>query len=341
MEDYAIIIGVEHYEDSSFSHLKGATNDANDFKDWATDPNGGNIKAENCKLLLSNDGLTELFQKHIEDEASKLLTSAKADQENARRLYFYFSGHGLGVKLDEVALIPTDWKQMLGNRAIASKGYHDAILQYGIFEEVFFFLDCCRSRKVNIRPQGSALYSPGMSQNSKTTQSFVVFATQHWESAYESDLENEDDTRQNGFLTKALINGLKGEAALENGEITIQSLKGYLKSEVSKIADEHNKIQKPRFEHSFNDEATVISKVAIPADTTGEINTIIIFSDDTVGPFIILDKNLKVIGPWNKENGDWNLTLGSGLHLIKDQGSEKQMPIEIKRRANEVKNVTF
>src|SRR6056297_881100 len=109
MEDYAIIIGVEHYEDSNFSHLNGPTNDAVDFKDWAIDPLGGGIKEGNFKLLLSNEGFTQLFQKQIEDETSNLLNSAKIERQNARRLYFYFSGHGLGVSLDEVALIPTDW----------------------------------------------------------------------------------------------------------------------------------------------------------------------------------------------------------------------------------------
>ena len=343
MEDYALIIGIEHYEDqSSLRPLQGATNDAKEIYAWMTSQDGGNIKPENCTLLLSEEGFTKLFQKHIEEELVKVITKARAKQNESRRFYFYFSGHGLGVSLSNVSLLVTDWQELLAHRGISSKLCQESILEAGIFDEILFFLDCCRSRKININPQGGRIWTPGTNPRAKKTQAFTAYATTHWDVAYEDDIEDENGITRHSYFTKALLNGLKGEAAdKDSGEITLALLKGHLKDETYELAQMNGRRQIVKFEHTFDSEDAVIARVPQIGNTVLSHNICINFSDNTSGPFIIEDGSLNQIGSWTKQQGEWKVKLDPGLYLLTDQGTNESMSLKIKTLMTEIKHVKF
>ena len=55
---YAIVIGIDRYP--GFRDLGGACNDAEAFAEWLTDPNGGDVPAENVRTLLGRGLITEV-----------------------------------------------------------------------------------------------------------------------------------------------------------------------------------------------------------------------------------------------------------------------------------------
>src|ERR1043166_7237804 len=89
--DFAVVVGVEHYEHCK--QLHGAHRDAEAFHDWLCDKDGGGLERHNAELILSDPGMQKPDQADIDALLLKLLRTA-CDRGGARRLYFYFAGPG-------------------------------------------------------------------------------------------------------------------------------------------------------------------------------------------------------------------------------------------------------
>jgi uncharacterized caspase-like protein len=323
-EDYALIVGVEHYQSKSLSQLPGAINDAKDFYDWVTSDEGGKVDSDNCTLLTSKEELSAVMIAQIENEINNKCNEAR-DNKNGGRFYFFFSGHGLGVNARETALIPTDWVDGLP-RAMATDVWKQSILERGAFREVLFFLDCCRGRKVNLLPSSNGLYNAKAAEDIEDLKDFVAQATSYLDVAYEA----ENGTRKNGFFTTALLRGLKGDAADEKGVITFEGLKNYLESETSVVAQQFNKRQKARVNYSHSADAVFV-KVGKHKDE----NVTILLTRPENGPFKIEDHSFKKVADYDGADEQWNLSLPNGLYTIIDaKGNEKNIRIKIDSNTN-------
>ena len=111
-QDFAIIIGIDGYPQLPL--LNGAHEDAMEFKKWLVSPDGGWLpdSDSNIQILLSPDGIVanpaKAFPK--KDDIDIALDSFGLGNPNfegriGRRLYFYFSGHGVGPNFDDVAIL--------------------------------------------------------------------------------------------------------------------------------------------------------------------------------------------------------------------------------------------
>src|SRR5438132_776583 len=101
--DYAIVVGIGRYPLLK-KDLEGSVKDAEEFGAWAMD--GGQVPEKNVRWILSDTppkpGARPVLEE-IDRTFAELFKQAK--DTPARRLYFYFAGHGCSAASDHVALL--------------------------------------------------------------------------------------------------------------------------------------------------------------------------------------------------------------------------------------------
>lgn len=234
--DYALLIGIDKY--SRLPTLSGAREDATRIAHWLLSPDGGGLKPENIELITSPDELPS-----DPDDAvpiQKYIDKAFRDRFRIfepiprRRLYFYFSGHGYGATVNDVGMLmaPADTKQI--NLNIGLKPYLEFLCTWNFFDEIIFFLDCCRDSGLS----GSAVAptfagSLGNPPSQPNVESFIVLATNHGRKAFE--VWDENMQKKRGLLTEIILEGLH-EAVDAEGRITAKSLGEYIQKYVPQKA---------------------------------------------------------------------------------------------------------
>lgn len=332
--DFAVVIGVSHYK--GLTKLQGPDDDAQKFYDWLTNDSEGSIPAENCHLILSKEDSLTPIQDEIDTAFAQILEGFKSGGKEGRRLYFYFSGHGLGIDWNETALVLPKWTDILRNYALSSSGYLKTLIQCGYFKEVFFFLDCCRNRMVGVN--GAQPLFANIKPATGTTEcvSYVFSATEFDNKAFEAVIQPGngsllDNNRTQGLFTTSLMNGLKGAAA-ENGKVTTTSLTDYLKRNLPELAKSVQKIQIPRFhtENAGND-VTIVEGIK-----PQEISLKISFKGNH-RIVILEDADLNIIKEENTEHGSWTVSVKKKYYAIFNKGeADMAKAIRIDGTQNEV-----
>jgi Caspase domain len=244
---FALVVGINDY--SRYNPLKGPIADAEDFIRWLCDEtDGGGLPDDNCRRILcvSKPGDPEAVQDRIDDEFEHLMRLVKGP-DPAQRLYVYFSGHGIAPARLATGMCASNWDESWGkDRALNSQQYMEALLQSGRFLEVIMFLDCCRVRLVSSRGRGPAGW-PVNPQNSGRCKQFQAEAAQFTNKAYEAAIETQDAPAPlvRGYFTRALLTALRGAAAVPAGGVPATTLKGYLESEVPRLALIDGYVQEP------------------------------------------------------------------------------------------------
>lgn len=320
--DYAIVVGVSHYE--KITTLSGPENDALEIQKWLLDPQGGNIPEANCHMILSTANLQHPVQQDIDSFFNKILNKITKGEKIKRRLYFYFSGHGIGIDWQQTALVLPAWTEFMRNCALSASEYLNTIVEFGQFYEVFFFIDCCRNRMLGVRGAfpGFAIIKP----NDETAKcnSFGFFATEFDNKAFEAinqpgngSLLDNNHTR--GLFTVCLLNGLRGGAADLEGRVTVTSLVDYLTLHLPKLAGEHKKRQNPKFQIvTGGKEVIIVDGFEI---NIKKLN--ITFKSD--GRDVVLeDPELNIIKNDNTANGSWIIPVKKGVYCIYYADNKKE-----------------
>src|SRR6478609_358434 len=98
VKDYAVVVGIGKY--SSLKKLNGPIVDAKNFKAWLEKESGGNLPGDNIHPILFDVEPPERpLQNDIDDAMVKIFNAATVT--GFRRLYFFFAGHGIGIKWNE------------------------------------------------------------------------------------------------------------------------------------------------------------------------------------------------------------------------------------------------
>lgn len=229
---WALVIGVDQYRDGNITSLRGAANDAAALKKALVDYGG--FPADQVVMLSTDQG--EQYQPtriNILTYLSNLASQVPKDG----LLLVAFSGHGI-EREGQAYLIPMDARltddiSLLEESAISVARMH-ARIRTAHVGQVVVLLDACRNdpggRSDSINPL-SAAYVRGFNFDvrNREVQAFAtVYATAVGQRAYEYQ-----DKRQ-GYFTWAVVEGLKGGAANERGEVTLASLVKYVEALVSK-----------------------------------------------------------------------------------------------------------
>src|ERR1051325_1135729 len=257
--DFAIVVGIDEYR-APLRRLKGAFNDAEAFYAWLCDENGGAVESRHIKRVpLQASG--EATQRDIDAKLDEILAEASV-RGGARRLYFYFSGHGAGNRRshDDVALLLTQPPKASGRTtlppsrgtgarlALSTDEYSSALRATGLFDEVAIFVDCCRAAAhpvVGLAPRlQKAKKATDPVVNPRSATKFVAYATAARKLAFE--LAGPD--RWQGIFTRCLMAIFHRTSS---DGILARDLKDLLHQDVRQMARRCNIDQHPEVHNGF------------------------------------------------------------------------------------------
>lgn len=252
--NYAIVIGIDHYEKKP---LSGAVADAKAFANWLETKGG--VQQENLKLFVSNSEDMLVSGPEIDIAIDKINRAARNNNET-NRLYFYFSGHGIGVTFDNTALCLRLWPALI-NHCISGLDYRTWFTNAGAFDEVLIFFDCCREHDTLIKGNSPA-GSWNLPIGNRNPKVLICNSTAYGKLSYEvimdpltektSDSgaetdgppkESESDKKRGAFTT-FLIDSLNGDADSDGtGQITALTLKDHIRNNFKSHAEKFKKTQ--------------------------------------------------------------------------------------------------
>jgi Caspase domain len=337
-DDYALVVGINHYP--NFRNLEGAIEDAQDFAKWLFDESdGGGLDSQRCQVVTSHPDPVRPIHEEIDEALFKIFDGL--GNNHGRRFYLYFSGHGLGRSNLGADLCLAKWSKKWWRRAaLDSLDYMKLILGSGKFGEVVFFLDCCRVREINASGLPSSLDYVRPDEIAGQGRQFIAYATEFQNSAYEAAKSNGgtgDDAVVRGHFTRALMNGLRGGAAIVTGGVPAARLKEYLELHTPRIAAEHNQKQTPEVINAFLSGKAADFGSYKPLD---KINVTIRFKAGRTGVVILEGPGLEEIKREDASTSPWDLHLERGWHSLRDLTTQEEKQFRVDS-PEEVSNVEF
>lgn len=229
---YALVVGVDKYADTQITTLGGASNDARSLADALVRYAG--FPADQVILLDTNQPADrQPTRGNILRRLSNLATVVPKDG----LLLFSFAGHGM-ERGGQAFLLPSDAQvsddvTLLEQTAVNVLTVRDWVKKSGV-RQVLLILDACRNDPGGRAEADNPLtetYTRGFNFNTRNRE-VEAFAT-----IYATDLGHrayEYTEKKQGYFTWALVEGLKGAAANERGEVTLNGLINYLQVRVPK-----------------------------------------------------------------------------------------------------------
>ncbi|SHM81268.1 caspase domain-containing protein [Mucilaginibacter sp. OK098] len=281
--DFAIIVGINEYQE--LPTLNGPISDAQEFQKWLINPSGGDVPEGNCKFILAGKNPFIPTQDLIDAALDEIIS----DGNQKRRLYFFFAGHGIGIDWNSNGLCLPSWTTRFRNKSISSKEYLNYTVGSDFFEEIYFFLDCCRDRLINAiaLPPTLGLAKP----RGDGVTSLVLYASDFDNPANEAPDKDMSSTVR-GYFSQALVGGLNGGAADADGNITVNSLINFTQLKTAELAQADQQVQ--TVTHQFNGAGITMDQVYIKKGVAPRI-TAVTFNFQTAGRVEILNSDLQPI----------------------------------------------
>ncbi len=245
---YALVVGVDKYADTQITTLGGASNDARSLRDALVEHAG--FPADQV-ILLSTDQPAERqpTRGNILRRLSNLASEGAVPKDGL--LLFFFAGHGM-ERGGQAFLLPSDAQvsddvTLLEQTAVNVLQVKDWVRKSGV-RQVLMILDACRNDPAGRAEADNPLtesYTRGFNfdRRNREIEAFVtLYATAIGKRAYEYR------EKKQGYFTWALVEGLRGAAANDKGEVTLDGLVKHLEERVPKqVALDlgKGKVQKP------------------------------------------------------------------------------------------------
>ena len=229
---WALVIGVDKYTDPQISPLKGSDNDARLIADALVRYAG--FPQDQVILLSTGQPLErQPTRVNILRRLSNLSTAVPKDG----LLLISFAGHGM-EREGQAFLLPSDAQisdqiSFLEETAISINRVKERIKQTGV-KQVLVLLDACRNDpggRADAPNTLSNAYTSAFSfdvRNREVLAFATMYATGIGQRAYEYT------EKKQGYFSWAVVEGLKGSAANEKGEITLSQLVKYVQDNVPK-----------------------------------------------------------------------------------------------------------
>jgi hypothetical protein len=234
-DDYALIIGIEKYDD-----LPAATYAESDAKAAARFVQALGVPARNMVTLTGERATRSGLSKQLEGWLAN-----NADGNST--VYFYYSGHGApDPKNGQAYLVPIDGDpQYLTQTAYPLKRLY-ADLGALKARRVIVMLDSCFSgaggRSVLAKGARPLVNNVDTGFNSGDGKIAVLAASGA------DQISGTDDDTGHGLFTQYLLEGLNGAAKNSSGQVTLKSLYNYLKPKVMDDAHRANRDQVPQLQ---------------------------------------------------------------------------------------------
>ena len=229
---WALVIGVDKYIDPQISPLKGSDNDAQMIANALVRYSG--FPQDQVILLSTNQPVErQPTRVNILRRLSNLSTTVPKDG----LLLVAFAGHGM-ERAGQAFLLPADAQisdsiSFLEETAISMTRVKSWIKETGV-GQVVLLLDACRNdpggRADAPNPLSNAYVNAfNFDVRNREVQAFAtVYATGIGQRAYEYT------EKKQGYFSWAVVEGLKGGAANDKGEVTLSQLVKYVQEAVPK-----------------------------------------------------------------------------------------------------------
>lgn len=239
---WVMAVGINEYKNSSYD-LIYAVSDARSFI-TAIEETAADLFPKIHTFLITNDDADK-------EKISSTFNLIKEKSQGDDVFIFFFAGHGIAMedpKTDRIEFffIPYDVTQMtdinkLSESAIAGPEFVKYVGSLPARKQ-FFILDACNSGALNsaFGVRGAA-EEIALAHLNRSAGSTLIAASR------DDQLALEFSQLGQGALTKAMLDGLGGDAAMASGEITVQSLKSYVEIAVPKLTEEFSgQVQYPK-----------------------------------------------------------------------------------------------
>lgn len=330
-KDYAIVIGIEFYKDH-LSQLRGPHADSKKFSKWLQDPKGGGIPKSNIKILTSTDTFTPT-KDDVDEWLDEKIEMIKNSGNRARRLFLYFSGHGIASSPYNSALLLPKWTYSNRQYGLSSERYLQELTSKGTFSEIYIFMDCCRNRIANVN--GAEPYFSGGKPSSNSCESIVLYSSEFDNNSYEATLTNDGETLNDllprGLFTEVLTRALYGAAADKNGKLNLDNLIRYMNRALPQLALSTNKKQIPRADNTF-----VTGSRPLTPSFEAKVPFEITFLKKDSAQMVLEDAELNVVKEGNSKTGKWKVTLSRGYHLLRKKSEDNGVYFYVDGLQNEL-----
>jgi len=229
---WALIIGIDKYEDDNITPLLAGANDANALAHALKDYAGFN---ENQIIVLTDEQPKSRQPTRL--NILRYLSNLKRSIPKDGLFLISFSGHGI-EREGRAFLIPSDAIftediKFLQQTAISVEDIRQDIKDTSV-GQVIILLDACRSDPLTGKADSvnplTKPYVKGLdfsARNQEVIAFATIYATSVGSRAYESSVKKE------GYFTLAVTEALSGRAANpQTGEVTLQSLVKYVEATV-------------------------------------------------------------------------------------------------------------
>jgi hypothetical protein len=231
LKRWALVIGVDQYKDRQIGQLGGAVNDAHTLADALVRYSGF---PPDQVIMLATDQPEERQPTRV--NILRRLSNLAAVVPKDALLLVSFAGHGI-ERNGQAFLLPSDAQigediVFLEETAISVSRMKERIKATGV-GQVLFLLDACRN------DPGGRADAPNLMSSAYTKFNFdvrngeveafaTIYATDVGQRAYEYS------EKRQGYFTWALVEGLRGGAANERGEVTLAGLIKFVQETVPK-----------------------------------------------------------------------------------------------------------
>jgi uncharacterized caspase-like protein len=281
---YALVIGVDQYTDSQINKLEGAANDAKAIVEALVQYGG--FPRDQVKLLTSDQPAERVPTR---SKILRWLSNFRGNVPKDGLFLIAFAGHGI-ERANQAYLLPSDAElsddvTLLEESSINVDDMRKRILETGV-GQVVMILDACRNDPAAGRGDADNHLTTKFTRafnfeerNSEVKAFATLYATAVGYRAYEYK------EKKQGYFSWALVEGLKGAAANERGEVTLSGLLNYVQDQVPKRISLDlgaGKTQKPYADiRGYKASELVLSKVAAA-------------------------ENVAIVDPAAIERGDWD-----------------------------------
>ena len=258
---FAVVVGINEYQDDNFPSLKYAASDAKRFYAFLKNFYGLDTSNGNVKLLI-NENATRA---NILNQVSQLFN--RSAEENNDVLIFYFSGHGTNSEVTNDGYLLT---QDADNKALASTAISMNEIRNRLESSKsrikLCFIDACHAGIFYKSGKGAkedqtALVNERLENLSKGLPGSVIFlsSTERLES-------QEVDSLKSGRFTYYLLHGLEGDAdkyaksetGRNDGRVSVGEMMDYIYDEIY----ESSKYEQRPFVYASIEDSTALNIIS-------------------------------------------------------------------------------
>ncbi|BBO18704.1 conserved hypothetical protein [Candidatus Brocadia pituitae] len=323
---FAVVVGINKYP--AIRDLKFAKGDAEEFAKWLQDPMGGALSEDNIITIVADvpDGTSRekaiptrkevvCALRKFRDKVNDHIKENPSDWERTR-LYFYVSGHGIAPEPRDAALLMADSGPEDYGENVACSLLLDFLLKNQPFHELVIFADCCRER-VTGAPLGGFPWTLTERNNGQVLK-IVGCATYFGDLAYEpSEEETKKPDELRGYFTKALLEGLRGNASRNNeGFIDSNTLGQYVVRRVGELTEHRANKQVPTMDADPGNPIIFGKAHGSGSKGTVKYQIRLKFGKKYDGIVELRGGDNTIIERHNTAEGDWVVELSNGLYRV-------------------------